>query len=173
LQIFVEPNGGSVCTMCCLFCLDKTKLWYRDERQQKHMWFEVNTAVVDLKAYSKSSQAGMWKNTVHLHLLEVLQRVQYPVCVPLAGTNQCRVNNGNCQHLCLAVPGSVTCKCAHDHVALNATHCTLAKHCPTGSRLCLDGLLCRPSNKFCNGHVDCPDHSDENCEWSATTRVSR
>ncbi|KAJ3604609.1 hypothetical protein NHX12_029349 [Muraenolepis orangiensis] len=114
---------------------DKTKLWYRDQQQQQ-MWFEVSTAVVGLKAYSKSSQTG---------------------------TNQCSVNNGDCHHLCLAVPGARTCTCAHDHVALNATHCVAAKVCPDGGRLCLDGLLCRPSDKFCNGHADCPDHSDENC----------
>ncbi|CAL8297111.1 unnamed protein product [Gadus morhua 'NCC'] len=115
---------------------DKTKLWYRDGQQEKQMWFEVSTAVVGLKAYSKSGQTG---------------------------TNRCAVNNGNCQHLCLAMPWSRTCRCAHDHVALNTTHCAPARGCPAGSRLCLDGLLCRPGDKFCNGHADCPDHSDENC----------
>ena len=93
----------------------------------------------------------------------------YNRLLPLAGTNRCSVNNGNCQHLCLAVPLSRICRCAHDHVAVNTTHCALAQGCPTGSRLCLDGLLCRPSDKFCNGHADCPDHSDENCEWAGPT----
>uniref|UniRef100_A0A668ATG4 Si:dkey-88l16.3 n=1 Tax=Myripristis murdjan TaxID=586833 RepID=A0A668ATG4_9TELE len=112
------------------------RLWYRDEQQQTKLWFEVSTQVVSLKAYSKSSQTG---------------------------SNQCSVNNGNCQHLCLATPGGRMCKCAHDHILVNATHCVLGQRCPTGSRPCLDGLACHPVEKFCNRHVDCPDHSDENC----------
>ncbi|XP_071778377.2 vitellogenin receptor Yl [Centroberyx gerrardi] len=115
---------------------DKAKLWYRDEQQQNKLWFEVSTEVASLKAYSKSSQTG---------------------------SNQCTVNNGNCQHLCLARPGGRTCKCTDDHILVNATHCTPGQSCPAGSRPCLGGLPCHPVEKFCNGHVDCPDHSDENC----------
>ncbi|XP_027134289.1 very low-density lipoprotein receptor isoform X4 [Larimichthys crocea] len=122
---------------------DKTRIWYRDEQQQNKLWFEVGTEVVSLKAFSKSSQTG---------------------------SNQCTENNGNCQHLCLATPGGRTCKCAHDHILVNATHCSPEQHCPDGSRPCLDQLSCQPVEKFCNGHTDCYDHSDENCvtlkQWS-------
>ncbi|KAM9360164.1 prolow-density lipoprotein receptor-related protein 1 [Symphorus nematophorus] len=130
-------------TLLWMTVSDKTRLWYRDEQQQNKLWFEVGTEVVSLKAFSKSSQTG---------------------------SNQCTENNGNCQHLCLATPEGRTCKCAHDHVLVNATHCTPEQHCPGGSRPCLDQLSCQPVEKFCNGHVDCSDHSDENCvslqRWS-------
>uniref|UniRef100_A0A3Q3Q2V2 EGF-like domain-containing protein n=1 Tax=Monopterus albus TaxID=43700 RepID=A0A3Q3Q2V2_MONAL len=115
---------------------DKTRLWYRDEQQQNKLWFEVGTQVVTLKAFSKSSQAG---------------------------SNQCTENNGNCQHLCLATPGGRTCSCGHDHILVNATHCSPDQRCPSGSKLCLDQLSCLLADKFCNGHADCSDHSDENC----------
>nr|QEL09659.1 low density lipoprotein receptor-related protein 13 [Seriola dumerili] len=122
---------------------DKTRLWYRDEQQQNKLWFEVGTEVVSLKAFSKSSQTG---------------------------SNQCTENNGNCQHLCLATPGGRTCKCGHDHVLVNATHCSPEQGCPAGTRPCLDQVSCQPVEKFCNGRVDCSDHSDENCvnlkQWS-------
>uniref|UniRef100_A0A3Q3N1G3 Low-density lipoprotein receptor related-protein 13 n=1 Tax=Mastacembelus armatus TaxID=205130 RepID=A0A3Q3N1G3_9TELE len=115
---------------------DKTRLWYRDEQHQNKLWFEVGTQVVSLKAFSKSSQAG---------------------------SNQCAENNGNCQHLCLPTPRGRTCNCGHDHILVNATHCSPEQRCPFGSRLCLDQLSCQLVEKFCNGHVDCSDHSDENC----------
>lgn len=56
------------------------------------------------------------------------------------------------------------CKCDHDHVLVNDTHCSPEQSCPAGSRPCLDQLSCHPQEKFCNGHVDCHDHSDENCK---------
>ncbi|XP_054466107.1 low-density lipoprotein receptor-related protein 2 [Anoplopoma fimbria] len=122
---------------------DKTRLWYRDEQQQNKLWFEVGTEVISIKAFGKSSQTG---------------------------SNQCTENNGNCQHLCLATPGGRTCRCAHDQILVNATHCGPDQSCPDGSRQCLDQLSCQPVEKFCNGHVDCYDHSDENCvnlkQWS-------
>lgn len=37
---------------------DTTKVWYRDDPLTKKLWFEVNTEIVSLKAYSKSSQMG-------------------------------------------------------------------------------------------------------------------
>ncbi|XP_045890247.1 very low-density lipoprotein receptor [Micropterus dolomieu] len=129
-------------TLLWMTVSDKTRLWYREQQQNK-LWFEVGTEVVSLKAFSKSSQTGL---------------------------NQCTENNGNCLHLCLATPGGRTCKCAHDHILVNATHCSPEQRCPDGSRSCLDQLSCHPVEKFCNGHVDCHDHSDENCvslkQWS-------
>ncbi|XP_068166712.1 very low-density lipoprotein receptor [Antennarius striatus] len=128
---------------------DKTRLWYRAEQQQNKLWFEVGTQVVSLKGFSKSRQTG---------------------------SNACIENNGNCQHLCLATPGGRTCKCAHDHLPVNDTHCSPAQHCPGGSRPCLDQLSCQPVEKFCNGRVDCDDHSDENCVtlklWSGSGVVA-
>uniref|UniRef100_A0AAX7SCN2 EGF-like domain-containing protein n=1 Tax=Astatotilapia calliptera TaxID=8154 RepID=A0AAX7SCN2_ASTCA len=79
------------------------------------------------------------------------------------GSNPCTENNGNCEHLCLATPTSRTCKCSYDHILLNATQCSPEQHCPAGSRPCLDHLSCLPVEKFCDGHADCTDHSDENC----------
>ncbi|XP_034397679.1 very low-density lipoprotein receptor [Cyclopterus lumpus] len=122
----------------------KTRLWYRDnEKQQNKLWFEVATVVISLKAFSKSSQTG---------------------------SNECSQNNGNCPHLCLATPGGRTCRCAHDQIYVNATHCGPEQRCPDGSRQCLDQLSCQSVDKFCNGQVDCDDHSDENCvglkRWS-------
>ena len=44
---------------------DTTQVWYRDDQLIKTLWFEVNTEVVSLKAYSKSSQMG--KATTFAH----------------------------------------------------------------------------------------------------------
>uniref|UniRef100_A0AAX7TZQ1 EGF-like domain-containing protein n=1 Tax=Astatotilapia calliptera TaxID=8154 RepID=A0AAX7TZQ1_ASTCA len=123
---------------------DKTQLWYKDAQQDKKLWFEVGTQVVGLKAFSKRSQMG---------------------------SNPCTENNGNCEHLCLATPTSRTCKCSYDHILLNATQCSPEQHCPAGSRPCLDHLSCLPVEKFCDGHADCTDHSDENC-LNTTLNVS-
>ncbi|XP_055018140.1 low-density lipoprotein receptor-related protein 4 isoform X1 [Boleophthalmus pectinirostris] len=115
---------------------DKTRVWFQDEQQQNKMWFEVGTKVVSLKVFSRASHKG---------------------------SNQCSVDNGGCSQLCLPTAEGQSCRCTHDHAPLNSTHCLPRQHCPTGSRLCLDQLSCQPIDKFCNGHVDCPDRSDENC----------
>ncbi|XP_072243174.1 vitellogenin receptor Yl [Leuresthes tenuis] len=124
---------------------DMTRLWYRDDEQQKKLWFEVGAQVVSLKAFSKSRQTG---------------------------SNQCAENNGGCQHLCLATPAGRKCMCAHDYVSVKDTNCNPERSCPAGSRPCLDQISCQPVEKFCDGHVDCSDHSDENCvslkQWSGT-----
>lgn len=49
---------ANVDLLTCLALSDKTRLWYRDEQQNK-LWFEVGTEVVSLKAFSRSSQTGM------------------------------------------------------------------------------------------------------------------
>nr|XP_061804188.1 very low-density lipoprotein receptor-like [Nerophis lumbriciformis] len=123
-------------TLLWMTVSDKTRLWYTDDQQENKLWFEVGTAVISMKAISKSSEAG---------------------------SNQCKVKNGNCQHLCLATPIGRTCKCANDHINVNATHCSPEQRCPVGSRSCLNQLSCQSDEKFCDGHVDCSDHSDENC----------
>ncbi|XP_077601200.1 low-density lipoprotein receptor-related protein 2-like [Stigmatopora nigra] len=121
---------------------DKTRLWFSDDQQKDKLWFEVGTAVISIKAIGKSSEAG---------------------------SNQCKVKNGNCQQLCLATPVGRTCKCANDYINVNATHCSPEHRCPVGSRSCLNQLSCLAEEKFCNGHVDCSDHSDENCNYIKPT----
>ncbi|XP_013877868.1 very low-density lipoprotein receptor isoform X2 [Austrofundulus limnaeus] len=101
--------------------------------QQQKMWFEVDAQVVSLKSF-KSSHSG---------------------------SNHCAKNNGNCQHLCLATPAGRTCECAHDYT-VKGTKCILQESCSPDSRPCLD-QTCLPVAKFCDGHADCADHSDENC----------
>ncbi|XP_048099723.1 very low-density lipoprotein receptor isoform X2 [Alosa alosa] len=114
-----------------------TKFWYSDDGQNDKLWFEVRTDVIGLKGYSKTSQMG---------------------------TNACANANGGCGHLCLPFPGGRTCRCAHDHLPDEGGRgCTPDLRCPAATRLCLDGQTCVPLHQFCNGHPDCPDHSDENC----------
>ncbi|XP_076158573.1 uncharacterized protein lrp13b [Alosa pseudoharengus] len=114
---------------------DVTKMWYSDGFQPKQLWFEVKTNVVEVKAYSRSSQKG---------------------------GNACSVKNGGCVHLCLAHPSGRTCMCSHDHLT-NGSECMPQHRCTDGSKACWDGT-CLPSAKFCDRVLDCPDGSDEkNC----------
>ncbi|XP_070402476.1 very low-density lipoprotein receptor isoform X1 [Nothobranchius furzeri] len=120
-------------TLIWMTVSDMTRLWYRD--QQQKLWFETGAQVIGLKSFSRSNQSG---------------------------SSKCAQNNGNCQHLCLATPSGRTCGCAHDHVAITDTTCSLKEGCSAGSRRCLD-QTCLPAEKFCDGQVDCLDHSDESC----------
>ncbi|KAK1806301.1 hypothetical protein P4O66_000176 [Electrophorus voltai] len=115
---------------------DSTKCWFSDDHQRARLWFEVETEVVDMKAFSKTSQKG---------------------------TNACSNRNGGCRHLCLAFPGGRTCRCAHGYVPVNETDCVLDSRCSSGTRACLRGDACVPQEHFCNGRPDCPDSSDEIC----------
>nr|XP_021327248.1 low-density lipoprotein receptor-related protein 2 [Danio rerio]XP_021329685.1 low-density lipoprotein receptor-related protein 2 [Danio rerio]XP_021332074.1 low-density lipoprotein receptor-related protein 2 [Danio rerio] len=116
---------------------DSTKCWFsEDEQRSGKLWFEVDTEIVNLKAFTKSRQKG---------------------------TNLCSNGNGGCNQLCLAFPGGKTCRCAHDHRLLDDGDCRLESHCPENSKPCLSEDMCLPLEQFCNGVADCPDHSDENC----------
>ncbi|XP_056591842.1 low-density lipoprotein receptor-related protein 1B isoform X1 [Triplophysa dalaica] len=112
------------------------KVWYTDGFNSKQMWFEVKTNIVELKAYSKSSQKG---------------------------TNFCSENNGGCSHLCLPYPSGRTCRCARDYLSINGTKCLSNLKCPTGSKACRDGHKCIHAAKFCDQVPDCQDGSDEDC----------
>ncbi|XP_069563183.1 low-density lipoprotein receptor-like [Brachyistius frenatus] len=111
-----------------------TRLWVSDGLQPTQLWFETKTSVVQVRAYSKDSQSG---------------------------SNSCSQNNGGCAHLCLAYPAGRTCKCGRGFYVLNATSCAPLPACPTGEESCFDSKKCIGSDKFCDGHVDCPDQSDE------------
>ncbi|XP_042365557.1 low-density lipoprotein receptor-related protein 2-like [Plectropomus leopardus] len=113
---------------------DVTKLWFSDGLQPNQLWFETKINVVEVKAYSNDTQSG---------------------------TNSCSNNNGGCAHLCLPYPGGHTCKCGQGFYVVSATSCSPLPDCPSGEESCFDGSRCISSSKFCDGHVDCPDQSDE------------
>ncbi|XP_052464689.1 low-density lipoprotein receptor-related protein 2 isoform X6 [Carassius gibelio] len=119
-------------------------VWYTDGFQPKHMWFEVKTNIIDLKAYSSSSQKG---------------------------TNLCSEHNGGCSHLCLPYPGGRSCRCAQNYLSVNKTKCVSSLQCPAGSKACRDGLSCIPVAQICDQIPDCQDGSDEECVKSDTRRL--
>ncbi|KAL7847835.1 hypothetical protein AOLI_G00225530 [Acnodon oligacanthus] len=110
------------------------KVWYSDGVQPKKMWFEVQTNIVALKAFSKHSQKG---------------------------SNLCAENNGGCSQLCLAYPGGRTCHCTQGYLVVNTSHCVSSPECPAGSKPCRNGQECLSSIKFCDRVPDCHDGSDE------------
>uniref|UniRef100_A0AAQ5ZPW7 EGF-like domain-containing protein n=1 Tax=Amphiprion ocellaris TaxID=80972 RepID=A0AAQ5ZPW7_AMPOC len=113
---------------------DVTKLWFSDGLQPKQLWFETKTSVLEVRAFSNNSQTG---------------------------NNSCSNNNGGCIQLCLPYPGGRTCTCGWGFYSINGTSCAPVPSCPAGEASCFDSSKCISSSKFCDGHVDCPDQSDE------------
>ncbi|XP_053372116.1 low-density lipoprotein receptor-related protein 2 isoform X2 [Clarias gariepinus] len=111
-----------------------TSVWYSDGFRPKQLWFEVQTNVVALKAYSANSQKG---------------------------TNLCAKDNGGCNHLCLAYSGGRTCRCTQGYMAINDTQCAPGLECPAGSKPCRNRYKCLPTSRFCDQITDCQDGSDE------------
>ncbi|XP_035237468.1 low-density lipoprotein receptor-related protein 1-like isoform X1 [Anguilla anguilla] len=83
------------------------------------------------------------------------------------GSNLCRVHNGGCSSLCLAVPDGRRCACAEDQL-LNADNvsCTAnpsyspPPQCQPGEFACRNNR-CIQERWKCDGDNDCLDNSDE------------
>ncbi|XP_075055508.1 prolow-density lipoprotein receptor-related protein 1 [Mixophyes fleayi] len=83
------------------------------------------------------------------------------------GSNACRVNNGGCSSLCLAVPGSRQCACAEDQildddgVTCNGNPSYIPPpQCQPGEFACTNSR-CIQERWKCDGDNDCLDNSDE------------
>ncbi|XP_019488618.1 PREDICTED: low-density lipoprotein receptor-related protein 1B-like, partial [Hipposideros armiger] len=83
------------------------------------------------------------------------------------GDNMCRVNNGGCSTLCLAIPGGRVCACADNQLLdENGTTCTfnpgevLPHVCKAGEFRCRN-RHCIQARWKCDGDDDCLDGSDE------------
>ncbi|KAG7228330.1 hypothetical protein INR49_009194, partial [Caranx melampygus] len=83
------------------------------------------------------------------------------------GTNVCRVNNGGCSSLCLAIPNGRSCGCADDQI-LDVDNVTCKAnpsympppHCQPGEFACKNNR-CIQERWKCDGDNDCLDNSDE------------
>ncbi|ETE71786.1 Low-density lipoprotein receptor-related protein 1, partial [Ophiophagus hannah] len=69
------------------------------------------------------------------------------------GSNSCRVNNGGCSSLCLAIPNGRRCACAEDQI-LGPDSCQPGEFACKNSR-------CIQERWKCDGDNDCLDNSDE------------
>uniref|UniRef100_A0A7M4FXS6 LDL receptor related protein 1 n=1 Tax=Crocodylus porosus TaxID=8502 RepID=A0A7M4FXS6_CROPO len=83
------------------------------------------------------------------------------------GSNSCRVNNGGCSSLCLAVPRGRHCACAEDQILGTDTVTCQANpsyvpppQCQPGEFACKNSR-CIQERWKCDGDNDCLDNSDE------------
>uniref|UniRef100_A0A4W5Q8K7 LDL receptor related protein 1 n=1 Tax=Hucho hucho TaxID=62062 RepID=A0A4W5Q8K7_9TELE len=80
------------------------------------------------------------------------------------GTNLCRVKNGGCSSLCLAIPDGRSCGCADDQILDddNVTNPTYIPppQCQPGEFACKNNR-CIQERWKCDGDNDCLDNSDE------------
>ncbi|KAJ8403984.1 hypothetical protein AAFF_G00343340 [Aldrovandia affinis] len=83
------------------------------------------------------------------------------------GSNACRVNNGGCSSLCLAIPGGRQCACAEDQlldtdlVSCKANPLYIPPpQCQPGEFACKNNR-CIQERWKCDGDNDCLDNSDE------------
>ncbi|XP_069042806.1 low-density lipoprotein receptor-related protein 1 isoform X2 [Lepisosteus oculatus] len=83
------------------------------------------------------------------------------------GSNACRVNNGGCSSLCLAIPDGRRCACAEDQI-LDADNVSCKANpsyipppqCQAGEFACKNSR-CIQERWKCDGDNDCLDNSDE------------
>ncbi|XP_023125210.2 low-density lipoprotein receptor-related protein 1 isoform X1 [Amphiprion ocellaris] len=83
------------------------------------------------------------------------------------GSNACRVNNGGCSSLCLAIPNGRSCGCADDQI-LDVDNVTCKANpsyvpppqCQPGEFACKNNR-CIQERWKCDGDNDCLDNSDE------------
>ncbi|KAK4817558.1 hypothetical protein QYF61_020007 [Mycteria americana] len=77
------------------------------------------------------------------------------------GDNACRVNNGGCSTLCLAIPGGRVCACADNQLLEeNSTTCMINHSCPDDQFKCQNNR-CIPKRWLCDGANDCGNNEDE------------
>ncbi|AWP02986.1 hypothetical protein SMAX5B_014046 [Scophthalmus maximus] len=84
------------------------------------------------------------------------------------GSNACRVYNGGCSSLCLAIPGGRQCACAEDQILDPADNTSCKANpsyvpppqCQAGEFACKNNR-CIQERWKCDGDNDCLDNSDE------------
>lgn len=103
-----EYRGGSIYK---LDQVTKTVTLLRNERPP----------IFEIRVYDAHQQQGMFSFYSFFSLFPLNIRLRDTVLrlFPLrlcVGTNACRVNNGGCSILCLAIPNGRSCACADDQI---------------------------------------------------------